>query len=95
MEYDPEWDLNVLMLRQLLQIPYVKDLVKHLRRNFYFSARANKFSIRSRKDFGSLPAIICRACSRFRLSACESMKTKNLLLKAIGTFCSLLNHPIS
>jgi hypothetical protein len=32
-EYDPEWDLRALMLRQLLQIPYVKDLVKRLRRD--------------------------------------------------------------
>jgi hypothetical protein len=34
-EYDPEWDLRALMLRQLEQIPYVKDLVKRLRRNPY------------------------------------------------------------
>jgi len=34
-EYQPEWDLKALMLRQLLQIPYVKDLVKRLRRNPY------------------------------------------------------------
>ncbi len=27
-EYNPEWDLKALMLRQLEQIPYVKDLVK-------------------------------------------------------------------
>jgi hypothetical protein len=32
-EYNPEWDLKVLMLRQLLQIPYMKDLVKRLKRN--------------------------------------------------------------
>jgi hypothetical protein len=32
-EYDPKWDLRALMLRQLLQIPYVKDLVKRLKRN--------------------------------------------------------------
>ena len=32
-EYQPEWDLRALMLRQLEQIPYVKDLVKRLRRN--------------------------------------------------------------
>ena len=32
-EYDPEWDLRALMLRQLLQIPYVKDLVKRLKRD--------------------------------------------------------------
>ena len=31
-EYNPEWDLRALMLRQLEQIPYVKDLVKRLRR---------------------------------------------------------------
>ena len=31
-EYDPECDLRALMLRQLEQIPYVKDLVKRLRR---------------------------------------------------------------
>jgi hypothetical protein len=31
-EYNPEWDLRALMLRQLLQIPYIKDLVKRLRR---------------------------------------------------------------
>jgi len=34
-EYNPEWDLRGLMLRQLEQIPYVKDLVKRLRRNSY------------------------------------------------------------
>jgi len=34
-EYDPEWDLRALMLRQLEQIPYVKDLVKRLQRNRY------------------------------------------------------------
>ena len=34
-EYDPEWGLRALMLRQLLQIPYVKDLVKRLKRNPY------------------------------------------------------------
>ena len=34
-EYNPEWDLKALMLRQLQQIPYVKDLVKRLRRNAY------------------------------------------------------------
>jgi len=32
-EYNPEWDLKALMLRQLLQIPYIKDLVKRLKRN--------------------------------------------------------------
>jgi len=31
-EYDPECDLRALMLRQLEQIPYIKDLVKRLRR---------------------------------------------------------------
>ena len=30
--YDPVWDLRALMLRQILQIPYMKDLVKRLRR---------------------------------------------------------------
>ena len=34
-EYQPEWDLRALMLRQILQIPYVKDLVKRLRRDPY------------------------------------------------------------
>ncbi|MFB0557577.1 MAG: transposase [Candidatus Bathyarchaeia archaeon] len=34
-EYDPEWDLKALMLRQLLQMPYVKDRVKRLKRNPY------------------------------------------------------------
>jgi hypothetical protein len=34
-EYQPEWDLRTLMLRQLLQIPYTKDLVKRLRRSPY------------------------------------------------------------
>jgi hypothetical protein len=34
-EYNPEWDLRALMLRQLLQIPYVKDLVKRLKRDPY------------------------------------------------------------
>ena len=33
MEYDPECDLRALMLRQLEQIPYIKDLVKRLRRD--------------------------------------------------------------
>jgi hypothetical protein len=32
-EYNPEWDLKALMLSHLLQIPYVKDLVKRLKRN--------------------------------------------------------------
>jgi len=32
-EYQPECDLRALMLRQLLQIPYVKDLVKRLKRD--------------------------------------------------------------
>ena len=32
-EYQPECDLRALMLRQLEQIPYVKDLVKRLRRD--------------------------------------------------------------
>jgi hypothetical protein len=32
-QFDPECDLRALMLRQLEQIPYVKDLVKRLRRN--------------------------------------------------------------
>jgi len=34
-EYDPEWDLKALLLRQLEQIRYVKDLVKRLNRNRY------------------------------------------------------------
>jgi hypothetical protein len=34
-KYNPEWDLRALMLRQLLQIPYVKDLAKRLRRDSY------------------------------------------------------------
>jgi len=34
-EYNPEWDLRALMLRQLEQIRYVKDLVKRLQRNWY------------------------------------------------------------
>jgi len=34
-EYNPKWDLRALMLRQLEQIPYVKDLIKRLRRNPY------------------------------------------------------------
>lgn len=33
MEYDRKWDLKALMLSQLLQVPYVKDLVKHLKRD--------------------------------------------------------------
>jgi len=32
-EYNPECDLRALMLRQLEQIPYVKDLVKRLNRS--------------------------------------------------------------
>ena len=35
MEYNPEWDLRALMLRQLEQIPYITDLVKRLRRDPY------------------------------------------------------------
>ena len=31
--YNPVWDLRALMLRQILQIPYMKDLVKRLRRD--------------------------------------------------------------
>jgi hypothetical protein len=31
-QYNPEWDLRALMIRQLEQIPYIKDLVKRLRR---------------------------------------------------------------
>ncbi len=31
-QYDPVWDLRALMIRQLEQIPYIKDLVKRLRR---------------------------------------------------------------
>jgi len=31
-QYTPEWDLHALMIRQLEQIPYIKDLVKRLRR---------------------------------------------------------------
>jgi hypothetical protein len=34
-EYNPECDLRALMLRQLLQIPYMKDLSKRLRREPY------------------------------------------------------------
>ena len=34
-EYNPECDLRALMLRQLEQIPYMKDLVKRLRRDPY------------------------------------------------------------
>jgi len=34
-EYNPEWDLRALMLRQIEQIPYIKDLVKRLKRNPY------------------------------------------------------------
>jgi len=33
--YSPVWDLKALMLRQLEQIPYIKDLVKRLRSNPY------------------------------------------------------------
>jgi len=35
MEYNPEWDLKAMMLHQLLQIPYMKNLVKRLKRNPY------------------------------------------------------------
>jgi len=34
-EYSPECDLRALLLRQLEQIPYIKDLVKRLRRDPY------------------------------------------------------------
>jgi hypothetical protein len=33
--YDPEWDLRALMLRQLEQIPYMRDVMKRLNRNRY------------------------------------------------------------
>ena len=46
-EYQPEWDLRALMLRQLEQIPYVKDLVKRLRRNSYLRARPSSLSSQS------------------------------------------------
>ena len=32
-EYKPEGDLKTLMLRQLHQIPYMKDIAKRLKRN--------------------------------------------------------------
>jgi len=32
-EYNPVWHLRALMIRQLEQIPYIKDLVKRLRRD--------------------------------------------------------------
>jgi hypothetical protein len=34
--YDPVWDLRALWLRMLLQLRYVKDLVRLLRRSAYF-----------------------------------------------------------
>jgi len=34
-EYNPEWDLRALMLRQLERTPYLKDLAKRLRRDPY------------------------------------------------------------
>ena len=37
MVYPPEWDLRALMLRQLLHIPYIKDLSKRLRREPYLT----------------------------------------------------------
>jgi len=37
-EYNPEHDLRALMLRQLEQIPYVKDLVKRLSRDKYLQS---------------------------------------------------------
>lgn len=47
-EYDPEWDLRALMLRQLEQTRYVKDLVKRLRRNRYLRrARARNRKAKS------------------------------------------------
>jgi len=39
--YDPEWDLRALMLRMLLQLRYVKDLVRFLRRSAYFRRHAD------------------------------------------------------
>lgn len=33
--YNLVWDLRALMLRQILQIPYMKDMVKRLRRDPY------------------------------------------------------------
>ena len=35
--YNPVWDLRALMLRQILQIPYMKDLVKRFRRDPYLT----------------------------------------------------------
>jgi len=37
-EYDPQCDFRALMLRQLEQIPYIKDLVKRLKRNRYLQS---------------------------------------------------------
>ena len=47
-EYQPKWDLRALMLRQLEQIPYVKDLVKRLRRNAYRARNEKNRSSRIR-----------------------------------------------
>ena len=39
--YNPKWDLMALMLRQIEQIPYIKDLVKRLRSNPYLRKPAD------------------------------------------------------
>jgi hypothetical protein len=42
-EYDPVWDLRALVLRQLLQIPYVKDARGYLPSlRMYFEMKCKK-----------------------------------------------------
>jgi hypothetical protein len=42
--HDPVWDLRALMLRMLLQLRYVNDLVRLLRRSAYFGEVCGKKS---------------------------------------------------
>jgi len=77
--YDPERDLRALMLRQLLQIPYVKDLVRLLMRSRYFravcgykgkvptEAHFSQMKRRIKKDgFKAIEGYLCEEANRLR-----------------------------
>jgi hypothetical protein len=79
--YNPECDLRALMLRQLEQIPYVKDLVKRLRRSrdmrmvcgydrkvpteAHFSQMKNRIGV---KGFRAIEAWLRREALKLRVS---------------------------
>ena len=44
-EYDPEWDLRALMLRQLLQIPYVKERGKIIKTIILYTLYKNSMDL--------------------------------------------------